>query len=82
MPAGAKGFKPGPSARRFLWSIGEEEDDDDGEGRRTIVWGIGNVGSGGRSEEGEEGGVGDHIFAQQKSRIGDEQDDEDERSKP
>jgi len=31
MPKGAKGFKPGPSARRFLWSIGEE---DDGDGRR------------------------------------------------
>jgi hypothetical protein len=42
MPAGAKGFKPGPSARRFLWSIGEEEEDDDdgGEGWRTIVCGI------------------------------------------
>jgi hypothetical protein len=36
MPAGAKGLSPGPSARRFFWSIGEEEDD--GEGRRTIVW--------------------------------------------
>lgn len=35
MPAGAKGLSPGPSARRFFWSIGDEEDD--GEGRRTIV---------------------------------------------
>jgi hypothetical protein len=25
MPKGAKGFKPGPSARRFLWSIGDED---------------------------------------------------------
>jgi len=35
MPTGAKGFSPGPSARRFFWSIGDEEDD--GERRRTIV---------------------------------------------
>jgi hypothetical protein len=25
MPKGAKGFKPGPRARRFLWSIGDDE---------------------------------------------------------
>jgi hypothetical protein len=29
MPKGAKGFKPGPSARRFVWSIGDEEEEDD-----------------------------------------------------
>jgi hypothetical protein len=26
MPKGAKGFNPGPNARRFLWSIGDEDD--------------------------------------------------------
>ena len=40
MPKGANGLRPGPSARRFLWSIGdeeeEEEEEEDGR-RRTIV---------------------------------------------
>lgn len=39
MPKGAKGFKPGPRARRFFWSIGEK--DGSGDVRRgacTIVW--------------------------------------------
>ncbi|KAM0847928.1 hypothetical protein ACQ4PT_054699 [Festuca glaucescens] len=57
MPTGAKGLSPGPSARRFFWSIGDEEDDGGGgEGRRTIVWLIKIWGgSGGRSEEGLRG---------------------------
>ena len=52
MPKGANGLRPGPSARRFLWSIGdeeEEEEEDGGDGRRrTIVWLLLVAGSGDR----------------------------------
>ena len=40
MPTGANGLRPGPSARRFLRSIGDEEDEDEDGRQRTIVWRI------------------------------------------
>lgn len=74
MPKGANGLRPGPSARRFLWSIGDEEVEEEDGRRRTIVCRIWVGFFGGRRMRSEEGvdGVGDHVFRpeiNQKSQI-------------